>query len=371
MEEIIVSVSIVNHDRSITVLKNGEVKTILIEDRVSRTKNDYIYPYLSILELPKIVNKIDYLILFGSSHEEEEKNILDYFNKIKLVPKNLKIIRGIKKNHHQAHASSSFYGSGFKKAVCLSIDGFGGLISLPQTNNNLGKFTTSIFSASYPNNFKLKYANIWYETKHFNVFPEYCNNDKIYDYNSNLDIGNIYEAVARYLGFYHANDVGKVMGLSSYGKEDLNIPPLLYKDTLYANANLFRGDKEIQTNLNPYLKNLTKEKAMNLAFAVQKTFNKVLYKRVKQSLELTQTNNLVFSGGCALNVLGNYLIKKKFPNINLYIDPIANDSCLSYGVAKSLYYTLNPDKEPKPLKSLYHGPKYSNKEIMNTVINYI
>ncbi|MGB0404871.1 MAG: carbamoyltransferase N-terminal domain-containing protein [Fusobacterium sp.] len=371
MGKIIVSVSRTFHDRSVTVMEDHKVKLILLEDRISRIKDDNIYPFLSILELPKVINKIDYLIINSTWDKNSEKEIIDYFYKLKLVPKHIEVFNSWGENHHKLHAASGFYGSGFKKAICLSIDGFGGSILLPKTKNVQGKFTTSIFESSYPNNFKLKYANLWYEP-HFNdTFEECYNDNEIYDYNSNLDIGNIYEAVSRYLGFSNASEHGKTMGLASYGKEDKNIPPILYKNSLYGNANLFRSDKEIQTNLNPYLKIKNKNKAKNLAFLTQKAFNKVLINRVKQALNLSNTNNLVLSGGCALNVIGNYLIKKLYPNINLYIDPIANDACLSYGAAKYFYYKLNKSNISEPLKSLYCGPYYPKQKILSTINEYI
>ena len=49
--------------------------------------------------------------------------------------------------------------------------------------------------------------------------------------------------------------------------------------------------------------------------------------------------NIVLSGGCALNCVANYEYLKHLPkNVNLYIEPVSNDAGTSIGLAKLLYH---------------------------------
>lgn len=366
MGEITVCVSTTNHDRSVTILEDGKLKNILIEDRFSRIKNDEKYPMLSVFLLSNLIKKIDYLVI-ANDWEITSEHIRDTIEKNKIEIKNFIILD--QKYHHLYHTASAFYSSGFKEAICLTIDGFGGSIELPNTSNLKGRFTTTISTASYPSNIEMKYANIWYDPVYDQKF-QIPKDEKIYDYNSNPDIGIIYHATCSFLGFPHISDAGKVMGLAPYGKKDPLIPDILYKDTIYGNSNLIKADGEINTKLNPYIENLTKEKAIDFAYAVQEALNKIFIKRVEQALSYSNSKNLVLSGGCFLNVIGNYILQKHFPDINFYIDPIANDSSQSYGAAKWFYHKTSKSNKINPLKDLYWGPSYSKENLLNSIKKY-
>ena len=107
-----------------------------------------------------------------------------------------------------------------------------------------------------------------------------------------------------------------------------------------------------------------------MAYNIQRDFEKVILTRVEQALSLSKSNNLVFTGGCALNVVANYLLKKHFPNINLYIDPIANDANQGLGAAK-FYFAQKHNFLPKdPLNNIFLGPSYTKEEILNSIKKY-
>ena len=80
-------------------------------------------------------------------------------------------------------------------------------------------------------------------------------------------------------------------------------------------------------------------------------------------LELYPTNNLILGGGCALNILGNSVIKRKFPNLNIFVDPIATDASLSLGAALYYYKKEFPRTKFKKLENVYLGPQYNPQSI--------
>ena len=77
---------------------------------------------------------------------------------------------------------------------------------------------------------------------------------------------------------------------------------------------------------------------------------------------MTGKKNIVISGGYGLNCVANYYYKKRFPDLNIFVDPISHDGGTALGLAQLVHYTETKDKVKRPLTSLYLGP--------NTTTNY-
>tara|TARA_B100002019_G_scaffold289865_1_gene306372 strand:+ start:6791 stop:7606 length:816 start_codon:yes stop_codon:yes gene_type:complete len=104
-----------------------------------------------------------------------------------------------------------------------------------------------------------------------------------------IGCGRQFEETALVYGWDH-RDAGKVMGMSAYNDEP--------------------------------------------AFSTQLQWEQ----RYEELLEMRTSNNVVVSGGCFLNCVANYKMKKKFPHINLYVEPIAHDGGTAIGAAYLAYY---------------------------------
>lgn len=355
----LVAISIQNHDASLCIVKDGEVLILIQEERMSKIKHDSSVPYKMLDCILNYTNSIDYLCLANIT-EEGIDHILNF-----LSVKKIKVYNTIinNKDHHLFHASSAFYGSGFEESACLVIDGWGSSIEFP--NNIFGRETTSIYNASYPNEFIPIYKNIFVPLTENDEDFDFESLEKKFNYDVDLncafDIGVMYGTITRHIGFSF-NDQGKTMGISAYGKDDINTPNIICKNNLMANMNLFKANRKINTKNFPYLKNMDFEKKSNLAFSLQKKLEKIFLSRVDYVVKKTNCKNLVFSGGCALNILGNTTIKENFPKINLYIDPIASDACQSFGVAQFYYHKITNCNKIKKIKNLYLGPQYDAKE---------
>ena len=178
----------------------------------------------------------------------------------------------------------------------------------------------------------------------------------------------MYASSSDYLGF-HKLDGGKTMGLSSYGKKSNNIPKVLYNDE--ANMNIFKNDRTLDIKNNPLLKNNSFKFKANYAFALQKALEKIFIKNIKYILNNTNSKNIVFSGGCALNILGNSVIKNTFKNVNLFIDPIANDASQSLGAALYYYYNITKNTRQFKFNSIYLGPRYKKSEIKKNIKKWL
>jgi carbamoyltransferase len=358
-----VCISSSEHDSSLCFLEDEKVFLCVQEERISKIKQDATHPFSSIKLIKKYFDEIDNLIFVNCNFDYEY--YLNFLLKENVVIKNYHVDRG---QHHVFHAASAFYGSGFDDAICLVIDGWGAGFDL---GNIQGNETTSIYYASYPANFDLLYKNIYYNPELMSKSDEIKSLEDKYKWecSSHLDVGVAYGTVSKHIGFGR-NNPGKTMGLSSYGIDDDSLPEFNIRNTIHTDKNLLLSDRSINEKLFPEMicsENDLQKKA-NIAYKVQKYLEKVFLHRVKQALELKpDCKNLVFSGGCALNILGNSSIKKNFPDINFYVDPIANDACQAYGASKYYYYKYTECMKKDPLHSLYTGPKYDLDEIKKLV----
>ena len=338
-------ISLAHHDSSLCILKDEKIQLFIQEERLTRIKRSAILTDKYLPYLKK--QKIDQLILVNFLNNE----VIDKFI-IKLKNENIKINKIIVDsiNHHLFHAASAFYLSGFKKAIALVIDGWGTLFE------NHFYETTSIYKVSYKNKFESIFKNLTYDPNRHTSYD--INQKKDYDLKitHRLDVGVMYGTVSKYLGFDRL-DGGKTMGLSAYGKPSKNIPDILYKDE--ANMNLFKNDRTLDVD------NLNKK---DLAFAMQKALEKIFIKNIEYIKSKTNIKNIVFSGGCALNVLGNSEILKNHKDINLFVDPVPTDSGQSVGGAYYYYYKNCPKPRQTKLTSIFMGPEYNlEKEIKNVL----
>jgi carbamoyltransferase len=363
-----VSISLANHDSSICILKDNKIDLFVQAERLNRKKHSAELNIKTLELINNKVSKIDDLILVNFFDKEKINLTIETINKI--IKLNNVIIDD--DNHHLYHAASAFYLSGFKEAICLVVDGWGTLLKI---ENFLGAETTSIFKASYGCKFKSIYKNICYDMLKLDWFDQDSIEKKYkadteceLNISNGLDIGVMYGSVSHYLGFERLEG-GKTMGLSSYGKKS-NLPEFLYKDQV-ANMNIFTHNRTLNDKLNPEFKIDTFENKANIAYSVQKALEKIFLNKIKYIIKNTKCKNIVLSGGCALNILGNSIIKEKYPYINLYIDPIANHASLSLGAAKYHYYKRSGDTRLFKENNIFLGPVYSLKDTKEKIKSFV
>ena len=387
-----------SHHSSTCIVNNGKIEYFIQEERINRMK--YVsFPIESFIELlknrtPDVVCLACASIFFPLS-DQSDNNLWHVITDIYLKENYLFFDLSFSHNqtkernkggfHHIAHASSAFYNSGFKEALCLVVDGLGSIIL------DSGTETETLFKFSYPSFFEILHKKLYNDSFPENVSESLPDNMSI---TTKVNIGRVYETVTMYLGFGR-NDAGKTMGLSSYGKYNKNVPNFLDKEG-DGDPNVIivdrdrKGEYEIEENYqctfvdkekNPYLKNqhpknwhhdksnitdLEKDVAWKVQDETQKRIGDIIEKYVKE----TGLKQVCCSGGYFLNCVANYYLKKRFPDIDFYFDPIANDAGTAMGIAQLIYYHETRDTTIRPLKSLYLGPKYSKKELLKGIKKY-
>ena len=228
------------HDTAAALLVDGEVVAACAQERYTRDKHSRRFPKEAATDCLRIngidINQVDeiafvndlriyireiYLRPALQSNDRMDflfndiDRILRAHNMDNIIRENLNYTGKINYyRHHLCHIASSYYPSGFKDALCLSIDG-------------VGEFETGMLAAGYSGQIKILNRK--------NVYPN--------------SFGLLYSAITDYLGWKHHCDEGIVMGLAPYGDPSAIIPG---KDQSY--LSVFEeilieiGDFEYQVN---------------------------------------------------------------------------------------------------------------------------
>ena len=371
------------HNASTTLMVDGEVWFYVEEERLSRRKYDGA-PLLGIMKAFDYVDHIDHLVVCHTHRHGPE---LDWTGETLYSGFLRKMSRGrfkfqthhVSAIHHEMHAICGFYNSGFETAACVIADGAGSFLETDAIDGVIYEFET-IFKAKWP----LDKFDVVY--KHLGT-DQSVGVKKLDEGNSDIILTEYpgyvksYEAVTEYCGF-QSIDAGKTMGLSPYGKENPDLPPITRDG--WVSRDLFTPDYPNQSAINieryPILQedvlriNENKKKyeesgdkedkayteiQKDLAYAVQKATEEGLIRLIRKAHEKTGEKNIVISGGYGLNCVANYKYWKEFPDLNIYVEPISHDGGTSIGGAVWLNEQIVKSDKPYPRrKSLYYGPKY-------------
>ena len=221
-------------------------------------------------------------------------------------------------DHHKLHARYAYGESGFKKSLAFTYDAGGDweTSSVVGFDNN----TTSYFKY-LPNQMVSLYANCGKKIKEIEAKTLL------------IDVG------------------GKVMGFSAYGKSTKFSDKVLrkFRNFEFTGIHDAKNPKDLD-RLNIDLKNKiytifnlkndehrleTPEESADYAWCLQQLFEEGIYYHFKKEVLpkcSEYDNNVVLSGGGALNVLFNSKIKSLHPEINFYVPPDPTDGSLSLGL---------------------------------------
>jgi len=386
------------HNGGVCLLKDGEVVFAIEEERLSRNKYDG-GPFAAMIKILEYTKKLDYLVIAHTQPLHQTAGRVDFSGddvytglarKLGLIdrkanPHDHPQVIDLSRTHHKLHAAAAFYRSGFEDAVALIVDGAGTFIQM-----NIGNQVETtweletIFDCQYPANFKTLYKHQggrgpWGSARIEN-FPsdgegEEGTHELILD--ESAGITKAYEAVTQYCGWAPI-EAGKTMGLFPYGKPNDKIPSIytdgsggLWKTAdrniivpTYPNGALVNeGRYEFLHTPEDHDKDLTQlENRRDMAYAIQVESQSMVLDLIRKSVKMSGKNNVVLSGGYALNCVANYwyLNELKDEGINLYVEPVSNDAGTAMGAALLTYYRLSETKKVRgAVTDLYDGPEYT------------
>jgi len=363
MNRNIIGISAFYHDSACCIIQNGKLLAAVQEERFSRKKNDPDLPVNAFMyclnEAGISISDIDCIAYYEDPVKKSERQLWSGSKQIssdsiyEMDPKH--VTQQIRKElgydgpikfyeHHQSHAASSFYFSGFDSAAILTVDG-------------VGEWATTTYGTGKNNK-----VDIFEEVS----FPD--------------SLGLLYSTITSYLGFKVNSGEYKVMGLAPYGKDIYleQMRQLLHlEDNGQYSLNLkyfdFLSGERMYSDELPKLFGLpVREKDsemlqvhMDIAKSLQSFLEETMIKIANYLHAKTGEDNLCMAGGVALNCVANGKILENSPFKKMYVQPAANDSGCALGAAALAYTELYPEDKIEPMHNVYLGPKATGQEIEN------
>ena len=198
-------------------------------------------------------------------------------------------------NHHLSHAAAGFQTSPYDDATVVVIDA-------------IGEFDTiSIYNAWYDKNGVAQYKKLWGQR-----YPD--------------SIGLFYSAMTKRVGLRPLDEEYILMGMAAYGDT---------KSLNEMSTNLVESFKDIKfkDNLHIGVPNdfLDGADNMDIARSAQLIAEQLITSVISKAKSLSNSKNLVYGGGVALNCLANRLLGEFYDNI--WIIPNPGDAGSSLGAA--------------------------------------
>jgi carbamoyltransferase len=247
--------------------------------------------------------------------------------------------------HHDAHAASAFYPSGFDEALILTIDGS-------------GETESSLLATGGP-------AGI----------------DELARVPLPTSLGALYLALTVYLGFRGLGDEFKVMGLAAYGDPERYRGLFerlvgLEADGRYDTVGMTAPDlrEQLASTLGPPRRPddpVTAEHA-DAAAGLQNILERAVLHTLEHSRRETGLERLCMAGGVALNCALNGRIARSGLFDDIFVQPAASDEGGSLGAALHVWHDQGPgrDETGTRCEHVFYGPSYGGTELLDTLEDF-
>lgn len=169
-------------------------------------------------------------------------------------------------------------------------------------------------------------------------------------------VGLLYETASEYI-FNSSTSSGKVMGLAPFGVAHNITDRMSYQEHLDWTKSFKGKSKDEWQKSASY--NIFRDLAASVQKALEEDYHKLLTDIKKQ---YPAEDNLILTGGCALNCTNN--AKILYGNLfnKIYVTPFPGDESIGFGIAHALKFRKNPDLWTGlsfENQSAYFGPKSS------------
>lgn len=383
------------HNAGVCLLKDGNIVYSIEEERLSRKKYDGT-PFASMVKILDYTKKIDYLVIAGTAPIYGTMNV-DYAGddmytalarKLGLIdPAYPYLEEGLMYHpqvidlgqyHHKLHAALAFYKSGWKDCTAVVVDGAGSAFKALKNDQPVIFYETeTIISCKYPTdfttNFKHYGTNEPTETE-FIVSKSTLLGEEENEHYSFLNdcagLVKVYEAVTSFCGF-NTIEAGKTMGLFPYGEPDERIPSLFNSKEKgfpisdrrwvipsYPNSGIVNASTIFEVPKDEEEFHVMQK---NMAYACQVQSQNEMLNLIKYAAKITDNNRITVSGGYGLNCVANYyyLQQLRDEGIEIYVEPVSNDSGIAMGAALLTHHAITKSTEiNKSLQTLYLGGQF-------------
>lgn len=381
---LILGLNMFHADASAALVQDGEVVFAIAEERLNRVKHYAGFPTLAIkacLDFAGVkITEVDHVAIGQDSDANLAKKVqyalanpARILNLIRLRQRKqpLRDVRSLLSKaldvdrktlrfrehhleHHIAHIASAYYGSPLDQAAGFSYDGSGDFVStmMARCEGNQIDVLDRVF------------------------LPD--------------SLGTFYTMLCEFIGYPRYGDEGKVMGLAPYGKDALceklaqvvawrngsfNLDNSFFKpigsnqgmqvlpDGTVRLARHF-SDRMTMAFGDPRVPDSeVTQREMDLAYAMQRRFEDVLFHLLAQLHQRVPSQNLAMAGGCALNSVANGKIFARTPFRRTWIQPAAGDEGLALGAALHTCHAVLNQPRRFVMKDSYLGPAFSDEQV--------
>jgi carbamoyltransferase len=362
----VVGISAYFHDAACCVLKDGLIVAAAEEERFTRVKHDSSLPTHAVraclAQAGLTIADVDCVAYYEQPVKKLGRQLwMDY---PRLPTDNLARFdphrpeRDIRErlgyegpvlcfDHHQSHAASAFFCSGFADAAILTVDG-------------VGEWATTTYGHGSDGAIRMLD-----EVR----FPH--------------SLGLLYSTFTGYLGFEVNEGEYKVMGLAPYGapkyvrevrqlvdtgedgqfRLDLRYFDFLGQQRMYSDAlvELFgRPARQPSEAVGSFHE--------DVARSLQVVLEEMLLEKARYLHRRTGSTNLCMAGGVALNCVANSRLLRDGPFERLFVQPAAGDSGGAVGAAMLGYAQCTGAPPPRAaLESVLLGPEYGPRDIQRLI----
>ncbi len=359
----IIGISAYYHDSACCLLQDGALLAAAQEERFSRKKHDASLPVRSfqycLREAGLTITDVDCIAYYEQPQIKLERQIwsspeLSTGKAIHLWRSSTRPEREIREllgytgpicyaSHHESHAASAFYFSGFEDAAILTVDG-------------VGEWATTTYGRAKGSQLEL------IDEVHF---PH--------------SLGLLYSTLTSFLGFGVNDGEYKVMGLAPYGNPAYvehiwRLIELLHEGQYRLSVDYFNfnSSEQMFSDSLPVLFGHSPREAgaeitqfhIDVARSVQQVLEDVLVAKARYLRSQVDSDNLCMAGGVALNCVANSKLRRDGSFRKVFIQPAAGDAGSALGAAAISHLQLSGQRVPvKSLEHVFLGPSFASEEI--------
>ncbi len=324
-------------DPACCVIKSGELASAVEQAKLSRHDRPGTFPeeaFKTALEIARVdVEKIDCVALarpFATG--AESTSLLELRARFPLSE--IVVV-----DHHEAHAASAYYASGFSDASVLSVD-------------RAGDFRSAVLFRGQGN--RLTRERELY-------FPD--------------SLGDLYNRVTELLGFEPRADEHKVQWLSSAGTPvfaDVFRKIVNRKETGWPRFDRRYFDADALTEGgfgNRFYEAANIRAKEELSGKTKADLARSLQLAIEESVAcmIGPAENVAIAGGLALNALLIRALEQRFKS--LFVQPVSGNAGTALGAAFYAWHNFYGESRPVPFKTLCLGPAYVPEEIKRVLEN--
>jgi len=370
---VVLGLGFTDHEASAALVIDGELKTAIARERLTRLKRDGNLFGSRRLDLSLAIR----YCLEENRLALGDVDLLVWNHVDHICPKKLALLLALEGcmdfpaipllvlPHHFAHACASFYLSPFAEAAVLVADGNGGSMS-GLLHDCQGPEPESItHGATIVQNFLTENTDAARELESF----YYCDGRQWTTLRKIMGdsdgIGARYGAVSSLL-FENPLDAGKTMGLAPYGKPYDH--PAFLDGRGTADMRAFQGTHDPDwADLKQQIKTWRKtglgldyqaELPSNFAATIQHETEEAMLTHARWLRRASDSNNLCMSGGVALNCVANSYVAEQAGFDSVFIPPAPGDDGIAAGCA--LYGAAMYGESRRGSCPVYLGRSYSH-----------